>query len=173
MVDLDDIIEEAFEDSFEGLFEIEDIVEEIFDPEELIEDLVENTIKVILAIVASIALVITLILVLIGSLLLLLTGSFAEVIILISFVTLLVTVFSVVGFLYVRTDLPDHIEKKVNNALEEADSEPDSTGMTQEDAIDELKHKYVNDEIDEYELDRAIDDVLNSNDNKEVLKEYN
>ena len=99
-----------------------------------------------------------------------------EIIILLSFITIIITLFSFIAFLYVRTNLPDHIENKINRAIEEAENqENDTNNITQEEAINKLKQRYIDGEITDEELDKSIDDVLNNDNknNKKVIFQYN
>jgi hypothetical protein len=168
MDDLDDIAE--------GLFEIEDIVEEVFEPEELIEDLASNTMAVVFALVAGLAALLTLLLVAVAVVLLALSlGPVAALVAIgvLAVFGLLVTVLAVGGFLYVRTSLPSDVQQTVDDALARADDEPQQDGpMTEQEAIDELTEEYAEGNLDDRELEQALDEALTSENPERVVEKY-
>jgi len=168
MDDLDDIVE--------GLFEIEDIFEEVLEPGELLEDLASNTIAVVFALAAGFAALLTLLLLAVAVVLLALSvGPVAAVVALavLGMLGLLVTVLAVGGFLYFRTGLRSDIQRKIDDALARADDEPQrDDGMTEEEAIAELKDAYAEGNIEDHELDRALDDALTSENPETVVERY-
>jgi hypothetical protein len=168
MDDLDDIVE--------GLFEIEDIFEEVLEPGELLEDLASNTIAVVFALVAGFAALLTLLLLAVAVVLFALSvGPVAAVVALavLAMFGLLLTVLAVGGFLYFRTSLRSDIQQKIDDALARADDEPQKEGsMTEEQAIAELKREYAEGNIEDHELDQALDDALTSENPERVVEQY-
>jgi membrane protein implicated in regulation of membrane protease activity len=164
------------EDIAEGLFEIEDIFEEILEPDELLEDLVSNTIAVAFALLAGFAALLTLLVLAVTvALLVVSSGSAALVaaLVTIAVLSLFLTVLAVVGFLYFRPSIPSEVRDKIDSALARADDEPEGDGsMTEEEAIEELKQEYANGNIEDHELDQALDDALTSDNPETVVERY-
>lgn len=161
------------EDFAEAVFDIEDIVEEVADPEDLIEDFTANPLMIIFAFTAALAGLFLLFLFLITLVLLVLAFGPVEVLVLLMMLSFVVFVGSVSAFLYVRTDIPSDMYHKINNALEQADDSPRKEGpMTEKEAIEELKYQYAAGNLDDFELDQALDDALTSENPREVVERY-
>ena len=158
------------EDIVEAVVDIEDIVEEIAEPGELIEDFVESPLLIALALAAALAAVVTVLLIAATILFLLVAGP-VLIVGFLAVVFLFLTLFAVGGFIYFRTDIPSDVQRKLDSALERSDDTPRGTGeMTEQEAIEELKTQYANDELDENELERALDDVLTSDRPERVVE---
>lgn len=165
MDDLDDIAE--------AIFDIEDIVEEVVEPEEFLEDFVENPLLVIFAIVAGFAAILTVLLLLFTVALLVLAVGPVGILVLLTVLNLLLLGLAIAGFLYVRTDIPSDVQQKINDALREADDTPKKEGsMTEEEAVTELKEEYARGNLDDHELEQALEDALTSERPEEVVEEY-
>jgi hypothetical protein len=168
MDDLDDIAE--------GLTEIEDIFEGVLEPGELLEDLASNTIAVVFALVAGFAVLLTLLLLAVAVVLFALSvGPVAAVVALavLAMFGLFVTVLAVGGFLYFRTSLRSDIQRKIDDALARADDEPQTDGsMTEQEAVEELKTEYAEGNIEDHELDQALDDALTSENPETVVEQH-
>jgi ABC-type phosphate/phosphonate transport system substrate-binding protein len=87
-------------------------------------------------------------------------------------VVLLVTGLALGGFLYVRTDIPSDVQEKITAALERADDTPKDGSMSEEEAIAELKDQYASGNIDDHELDQALEDALMSDRPEQVVRQY-
>jgi len=158
------------EDILEAVVDIEDIVEEIADPGELIEDFVESPLLIALALAAALAAVVTVLLVAATVLLLLLAGPILIVGFL-AMVFLVLTLLAVGGFIYFRTDIPSDVQQKIDSALEQSDNRRRSDAeMTEQEAIEALKTQYATGELHEYELERALEDVLTSDRPERVVE---
>jgi len=163
------------EDLFEATFDIEDALEEFVDPDDLLEDALKSPLQVALvavAVVAGVALFGSLALALVVALI-----AFGPVnaLVVLTGVSALVVGASLVGLLAVRTD----VSGRVRDALARTDewmSDPPvgeqgagdtttgdtTTGdtTTEANAIAALKRQYAAGDIDEAELERALEDVL-------------
>jgi len=158
------------EDIVEAVVDIEDIVEEIADPAELIEDFVSSPLLIALALAAALAAVVTVLLVAATILFLLLAGP-VLIVGFLAVVFLFLTLFAVGGFVYFRTDIPSDVQRKIDTALERSDDTPRGDGeMTEREAIERIKTQYANDELDDYELERALEDVLTSDRPERVVE---
>jgi hypothetical protein len=72
---------------------------------------------------------------------------------------------TVAGFVYLRPDIPSSVRRKIEAARERSDdTRRDGASMSEQEAIDEQKTQYVEGTLTEPELERALDDVLSSND---------
>lgn len=163
------------EDIFEAVIDIEDIAEEIFEPEELVEDFIEDPLEIAIAGIALIGGLLTLLL-LFGTLIVLLfTAGPMAVLGILTLLALIVTLLAVGAFVYYRTNVPRHVEKKINEAVEQADENTrKNESMTEQEAIEELKQQYTDGRIDEQELERSIDEVLKHDRKpKRIIKERN
>jgi len=161
------------EDLVEAIVDIEDIVEEIADPEDLIEDFVANPLMILFAFTAALAGLFCLVLFVLTLVLLVLAFGSVEVLVLLMGLSFVVFVGSVGAFLYVRTNIPSDVYHKINNALEQADDSSETAGpMTEKEAIEELKNQYAAGNIDDYELEQALDDALTSENPKDVVERY-
>lgn len=159
MDDLDDIFED-----------IEDIGEEILEPDELLEDLIEEPTEVITSLIAVIFGGITILLILLTLILLLITTGPLAILATFAGLTLFITVISIGAFIYLRTNIPNQVETKINNALEQADTQKrENENLTEQEAIEQVKQQYTNGEITEQELDQAIDDILKHQDKPEHI----
>jgi hypothetical protein len=163
MVDLEDFVE--------ALGDIEDIVEELADPAELVEDFLETPLLVVLAFGAAIAAVVTVLLLLLTLLLLLLAVGPVAVLASLVVVGVVLTTLAVGGFLYVRTDIPADVRRRIDAARERAASTPrDGATMSEQAAIEELKAQYAAGKLTELELEQALDDVLTGSEPERVLE---
>lgn len=166
MTDLDDILE--------GIFDIEDIAEEIFEPDELIEDFLERPKRMASALLAIIATIFTIIFLLITVVLILLATGPIIALALTGLLTLIGAVLCVAIFLHLRTDIPSDVRKRIEDAMNKAEDERSQyEDMSEKKAVENLKSKYVNGEISEEELDKALDETLGNNDPKQVVRQYN
>jgi hypothetical protein len=83
----------------------------------------------------------------------------------------LLTMLTVAGFVYLRPEIPASVRRKIDAARERSDStRRDGASMSEQEAIDELKRQYVEGTLTEPELERALDDVLRSNDPARVVE---
>jgi hypothetical protein len=161
------------EDLVEAVFDIEDIVEEVADPEELIEDFIANPLMILFAFVAAVSALFLFVLFLITLILLVLAFGPVEVVVLLMLLNFFVFIGSIVAFLHVRTSIPSDVYDKINTALEQADDSPEQGDqMTEKEAIEELKHQYSVGNLDDYELDQALDEALTSDNPEAVVKRY-
>jgi len=161
------------EDLVEAVFDIEDIVEEVTDPEDLIEDFIANPLMILFAFIAALSAFFLLVLFIITLVLLVLAFGPVEVVVLLMLLNVFLLVGSVAAFLYVRTSIPSDVYDKINTALEQADDSSGQGGpMTEKEAIEELKHQYSVGNLDDYELDRALDDALTSDNPEAVVERY-
>ena len=162
MDDLDDVVE--------AIVDIEDIVEEVAEPAELIEDFIESPLLIALALGAVLAAVVSVLLVVATILFLLFAGPVLVVGVL-AMVFILLTLLALGGFIYFRTDIPADVQRKIDRAFERSDDTPRADAeMTEQAAIEELKTQYATGEIDEYELERALEDVLTSDRPERVVE---
>jgi low affinity Fe/Cu permease len=162
------------EDIAEAVFDIEDLLEEIAEPEELIEDFVADPLVILVGLVAGIAGVIALFLFLLTALLLVLTIGPIRLLAVLTVVSFLTMLLGIGAFLYMRTDIPANVQEKIDAALQQADETPNNEGgMTEQEAINEIKTQYANGDIDDYELDAALERVLTSERPERVVEEYN
>jgi hypothetical protein len=165
MTDVDDLVE--------ALFDIEDVVEEVADPEDLIEDLVDDPLMVLFAFLAALAGFFLVFLFLLTLVLLVLAFGPIEVLAFLIALSFLVFAGSVAAFLYVRTDIPADVRDKIDDALEQADDPPEGDGpMTERAAIEALKAEYAAGTLDDYELERALEDALRSENPRDVVERY-
>lgn len=161
------------EDLAEAIIDIEDIVEEIADPDDLIEDFVANPLMILFAFTAALAGLFLLCLFVLTLILLVLAFGPVEVLVLLMILSFVVFAGSVGAFLYVRTDIPSDVYHKINNALEQADDSPETEGaMTETEAIEELKNQYAAGNLDDYELEQALDDALTSENPADIVERY-
>lgn len=149
------------EDAFEAIIDIEDIAEEIFEPDELLEDLIEDPLEII----ASLAVVLfgglTILLILLVLLLLLIASGPLAILATFAGLTMFVTIISIGAFIYLRTNIPNHVETKINNALEQADTQQhEKENLTEKEAIEKVREQYISGEITEQELEESIDQIL-------------
>ena len=162
MDDLDDVVE--------AIVDIEGIVEEVGEPAELIEDFIESPLLIALALGAVLAAVVSVLLVVATILFLLFAGPVLVVGVL-AMVFILLTLLALGGFIYFRTDIPADVQRKIDSAFERSDDTPRADAeMTEQAAIEELKTQYATGEIDEYELERALEDVLTSDRPERVVE---
>jgi len=163
MVDLEDFVE--------AVVDIEDIVEELAEPAELLEDFVETPLLVVLALGAAAAAVLTVLFLLLTLLLLVFTVGPVAVVASLAVVGSVLTILAVAGFVYFRTDIPADVRQKIKAARERSDSaRQEGASMSEKEAIDELKSQYVQGKLTEPELERALDDVLTSNDPGRIVE---
>lgn len=161
------------EDLLEAVFDIEDIVEEVADPEDLIEDFEANPPMVLFAFAAALAGLFLLVLFVITLILLVLATGPVEALVVLMVVSFVVLVGAVAAFLYVRTDVPSDVYHKITDALEQADDSPEKEGpMTEKEAIEELKDQYAAGNLDDHELDQALEDALTSENPGNVVERY-
>lgn len=163
-----------FEDILEAFDDIEDIGEEIFEPEELIEDLIEDPAEILLAVAGLITGIVAIVVILILLLFLILSTGPVAILATFAGIALLITFLSVGLFVYFRTNIPRHVEKKVNKALEEAENEKrKGESITEEEAINRIKQEYSEGDMTEEELENALDEVVKHDQKpKQVVKQY-
>ena len=158
------------EDIVEAVVDIEEIVEEVAEPAELIEDFVESPLLIALALGAVLAAIVTFLLVLATILFLLFAGP-VLIVGFLAMVFLFLTLLAVGGFVYFRTDIPSDVQRKIDSALERSDDTPrNDSEMTEQEAIERIKTEYANGNLDDYELERALDDVLTSDRPERVVE---
>jgi hypothetical protein len=163
MVDLEDVVE--------AVVDIEDIVEEIAEPAELVEDFLEAPLLIVFALGAAVAAVLTLLLVLLTLLFVLFAIGPVAVVATLVVVGGLSTMLAVAGFVYLRPDIPSSVRRKIDAARERSDAtRREGASMSEQEAIDELKRQYVAGTLTEPELERALDDVLTSDDPGRVVE---
>jgi len=168
------------EDLFEATFDIEDALEEFVDPDDLLEDALESPLQVALvavAVVAGVALFGSLALALVIALI-----AFGPVnaLVVLTGVSALIVGASLVGLLAVRTDVSGRVRDALARTDESMSDPPvgeqgagdtttggtttgdTTTGgtTTEANAIAALKRQYAAGDIDEAELERALEDVL-------------
>lgn len=163
-MDLDDLIEAAVD--------IEDIAEEVAEPADLIEDFVESPAMVLVALLAAGAAVFTLLMLAVAVIGALVFG-FVWVAVVLALFGLFVTIGAIAVFLYVRTDIPSGVRRRIEDAREQADDTPrESAQMSEEEAIDELRALYAEGKIRDHELDDALEAALTSEDPESVVTRY-
>lgn len=161
------------EDLVEAVFDIEDIVEELADPEDLFEDFAANPLMVVFAFVAAVAGIFALFLFLITAVVLVFAFGSIWLFVALAVVSVLVMTVAIGAFLYVRTDIPSDVYRKITEARERADDTPKGDGsMTEQEAVDELKDQYARGNLNDYELDQALDDALTSENPEDVVERY-
>jgi uncharacterized protein (DUF58 family) len=163
MVDLEDLVE--------AVVDIEDIAEEVLEPAELLEDFIETPLLVAFALGAVVAAILTVLLLLLTLLLLLFAIGPVAVAASLVIIGGLVTMLAVAGFVYLRPNIPSSVRRKIEAARARSDDTcRDGASMSEQEAIDELKAQYVEGKLTEPELERALDDVLSSNDPGRVVE---
>jgi hypothetical protein len=163
MVDIEDIVE--------AVVEIEDIVEEIAEPDELVEDFLETPLMIAFALAAGVAAVLTLLLVAVTLLFALFALGPVAVAASLVVVSGLVTLLTVAGFVYFRTEIPADLRRTIEAARARSDgTRREDASMSEAEAIDELKTRYARGRLTEAELERALEDVLTSADPERVLE---
>jgi len=163
-MDLDDVVEAAVD--------IEDIAEEVADPEDLIEDFAESPAVVVIALVAAGAAVFTLLMIILAIIAALVFG-FVGVLLIFAFLGLFATIGAIAVFLYLRTDIPSDVRRRIEDAREQADHSPTANArMPEEEAIEDLRELYATGEIDDHELDEALEAALTSDDPEQVVRKY-
>jgi predicted membrane protein len=163
-MDLDDVVEAAVD--------IEDIAEEVAEPEDLIEDFVESPAVVLVGLFAAGAAVFTL-LMLVLAIVAAFAFGFLWVLVIFALLGLFATIGAIAVFLYVRTDIQSDVRRRIEDAREQADDSPKADArMTEEEAIEELRELYATGEIDDHELDEALEAALTSDDPERVVRKY-
>jgi len=161
------------EDIAEAVVDIEDIVEEVADPEDLIEDFAENALMVLFALLAGAMALVTVLLILLTVVVAVLGIGALWVFVLLTSFAFVTTFLAVAAFIYVKTDIPSDLRRKIDSAREQADDTPRKDGrMTEEEAISELQDQYAKGNLDDHEMEKAIDDAITSEDPERVVKEY-
>lgn len=165
MDDLDDLVE--------AVVDIEDILEEVADPEELIEDFVESPLLIGLALAGALIAAVTVFLIVLTLIFFLFAVGPVIVVASLAVVGFLITVLSFIGFVYLRTDIPSDIQQKIETAMERSDNTPqENAEMTEREAIEKLKTQYAEGHIDDQELERALEDVLTSDQPERVVERH-
>lgn len=163
MVDLEDL--------FEAVVDIEDIAEKVLEPAEPLEDFLEAPLLVAFALRAAVATVLTLCLLLVTLLFVLFAIAPVAVVASLVLAGRILTMLTATGFVYVRLDISSGVRRKIEAARERSDdTRQDGASMSEQEAIDELKTQYVKGELTESELERALDDVLSSDDPRRVVE---
>lgn len=165
MDDLDDV--------FEAFDEIEEIAEELAEPDELLEDFAVNPLAIVAGLVAAFVGLVTLLLLLLTLVLFAFAFGFVWVVAVLTFLGFLATILAVGAFLSVRSDIPSDVRHQIGEALRQADDTPaEDAGMTEQEAITELKDMYADGEINEHELERGLDDIFTSDQPETVIERY-
>lgn len=83
-------------------------------------------------------------------------------------------VLCIVAFLQLSTDSPSYVQEHIKYVMNEAEEEKSQyENMREKEAVKNLKSKYVNGEISEEELDKALDDTIGNNDAEQVIRQHN
>jgi len=159
MADIDDLVE--IEDAFDAL-----------NPEDLVERLASSLMLVVVAVLGALLTVVLVVSVV--ALVALSVGLVAALATLVA-LTLLCLLLLIVGvgvFLYFR-GRSSNAQERIAEALARADDTPQADGsMTEEAAVTELKSEYAEGNIDDEELDQALDDALTSEQPERVVERY-
>jgi len=159
-MDLDDLVDAA------------DEIEEVAGPEDLLSDLAESPALVAVALLAAGAAVFTLVMVALAVVVAFVFGVL-WVVVALALLGLFATIGGVVLFLYLRTDVPDEVSRRIDEARRQADDTPrTSTGMSEQEAVEELGELYATGELDDHELDQALEDALTSEEPARVVRRY-
>ena len=128
---------------------------------------------VLFAFIAALAGLFLLFLFLITLVLLVLAFGPVEVLVRLMMLSFVVFVGSIAAFLYARTNISSDAYRKINNALEQAEDSPKKEGsMSEKEAIEERKHQYAAGNLDDCELEQALDDALTGDNPAEVVERY-
>ena len=159
MADIDDILE--MEDAFDAL-----------DPETLVERLASSLLLVVAAVLGALLTVVLVVsVVALVALSVGLVAALATLVVL-TLLCLLLLILGVGVFLYLRGG-SSGAQERIEEALARADDTPQADGsMTEEEAVTELKSEYAEGNIDDEELDRALDDALTSERPERVVERY-
>lgn len=161
------------EDIVEAVVDIEELLEELAEPEELVEDFVAEPLMIAVGLVAGVSGVLGLLLFMLTLTLLLLAIGPIRILAVLTLLSLLTMALAIGAFLYVRTDIPRDVQRKLNNALAQADDTSTATdGMTEQEAINAIKTQYANGELDDHELDAALEAVLSSDNPERVVENH-
>jgi hypothetical protein len=159
MADIDDLIER--EDAFDAL-----------NPEGLVERLASSLMLVVAAVLAA---VLTVVLVVsIVALVALSAGLVAALatLVVLTLLCLLLLIAGVGALLYFRGSSTS-AQERIEEARARADDTPHGDGsMTEEEAVTELKSEYAEGNIDDEELDQALDDALTSERPERVVERH-
>lgn len=159
------------EDIVEAVLDIEDIVEEVAEPEDLLEDFVENPLLIVFALVAAATALFTLLLLAAAVIFLVFAVGPVAVVVALALVGLVLSGLAVAGFVYFRTDIPSDIQQKIETARQRsADTPEHDATMSEQEAIDELKSQYAQGELTDRELERALEEVMTSDDPERVVE---
>lgn len=128
---------------------------------------------IVFALLAGIAAVVALLMFLLTMVLLVVSVGPLWVVAALTVLSFLTMVLAIGGFLYVRTDVPSDVQRRVDSALDRADETPRKEGaMTEEEAITELKNEYAKGNIGDHELEQALEDALTSDRPENVVDRY-
>ncbi|ERH10133.1 MAG: hypothetical protein J07HX64_01903 [halophilic archaeon J07HX64] len=142
------------------------------DPGELIGRLVSSLMLVVAAVLAA---VLTVVLVVLTVALVALSAGLVAALITLVTLTLVCLLLLIVGVgaLLYRRSSPTSTQERIDEALARADDTPHGDGsMTEEEAVTELKSEYAEGNIDDDELDQALDDALTSERPERVVERH-
>jgi apolipoprotein N-acyltransferase len=151
--------------------EPEDIVDAL-DPGGIVERLVSS---LMLVVAALLGVALTVVLVVSAVVLVALSAGLVAALATLVILTLLCLFLLILGvgvLLYFRGS-SSSAQERIEEALARADDTPQADGsMTEEEAVTELKSEYAEGNIDDEELDRALDDALTSEQPERVVERY-
>lgn len=163
MDDLDDVLE--------AVDELEDLVEEVADPEDLVEDALAEPLTVIAALAAAAMAAFGVLALLLTAVLLVFALGLVRAVAAIAVLSIALSLVSFGAFLYLRTDVPDHVQAKIDEALARADQTThEDASMTDEEAIDVVREQYAEGELDDRELERRLEAIMESEDPGAVVR---
>jgi apolipoprotein N-acyltransferase len=151
--------------------EPEDIVDAL-DPGGIVERLVSS---LMLVVAALLGVALTVVLVVSAVVLVALSAGLVAALATLVVLTLLCLFLLIlgVGVLLSLRSGSSGAQERVEEALARADDTPQADGsMTEEEAVTELKSEYAEGNIDDEELDRALDDALTSEQPERVVERY-
>jgi apolipoprotein N-acyltransferase len=151
--------------------EPEDVVDAL-DPGGIVERLVSS---LMLVVAALLGVALTVVLVVSVVVLVALSAGLVAALATLVILTLLCLFLLILGvgvLLYFRGS-SSSAQERIEEALARADDTPQADGsMTEEEAVTELKSEYAEGNIDDEELDRALDDALTSEQPERVVERY-
>ena len=151
--------------------EPEDVVDAL-DPGGIVERLVSS---LLLVVAALLGVALTVVLVVSVVVLVALSAGLVAALATLVILTLLCLFLLILGvgvLLYFRGS-SSSAQERIEEALARADDTPQADGsMTEEEAVTELKSEYAEGNIDDEELDRALDDALTSEQPERVVERY-
>lgn len=159
------------EDFVEAVVDIEDIVEEVAEPDDLLEDFIEHPLLIALALGAGVLALVTVLLLAAAVVFLVFAVGPVAVIVSLALVCILLTTLAVAAFVYFRTDIPSDVQRKIEAARQHSTDTPDQDAtMSEQEAIEELKRQYAAGDLTDRELERALEEVMTSDDPERVVE---